>query len=124
LGISLVLVVCAWNGKVFKLERFTGTNNEYAEYLDRTLYTRLDSMTRYGCHGKSIPKFLLAFDRQSRAFVEQRTTSTLADLQYISDSWVRSCGRSPRMSGRRVDEAAVDRGRGAHMSRNTVPLIN
>jgi hypothetical protein len=81
-----------WNGKVFKLERFLGTNNDYAEYLSMTLDTRLDSLMRYGCHGRSIPKFLLAFDRQSRAFVEQRTTRELADLQYLSDRWARICG--------------------------------
>lgn len=81
-----------WNGKELKLKRFVGTADEYAGHLYSTLTFRLESLQRYGCHATSVPKFLLAVDRQSHEFDAQRTTKRIMDLEYLSNSFANTCG--------------------------------
>ena len=81
-----------WNNKTFKLKKFQGTPEEYANYLDLYLLGDIHSLMFNGCHGISFPKFLLALDRQSLEFATQRTKTPLPSLQRISDSYASRCG--------------------------------
>lgn len=81
-----------WDGRTFRLQRFQGTAEEYAEYLGLYLQTTINSFLRNGCHDKSIPRFLIAVDQQSQVFEKQNIPSRLARLQHLSDSFASTCG--------------------------------
>jgi len=81
-----------WNGKTFKLTRFDGTPDQYADYLGTYLIGDVESLLRNGCHGMSFLRFLRALDLLSHELKARGVRTLLADAQHLSDSFASRCG--------------------------------
>jgi hypothetical protein len=81
-----------WDGKTFKLEKFVGAPDQYANYLSAYLMGEIHSLLLNGCNASYFPRFLLAIDRESHESAIHRKNSPLEDLQRLSNSYARICG--------------------------------
>jgi len=81
-----------WDGKTFKLNRFEGTADQYADYLETYLIGDVESLLRNGCHAMSFLQFLRALDLLSRELKTKQVHTRLTDAQSLSDSFANRCG--------------------------------
>jgi hypothetical protein len=80
-----------WNGKTVKIERFKGDLKEYARYLEffHPHFIRED------CNWKSVPKMVLALDKQREIFIRNSIDTGLLSinsLEGMSPADKKRCG--------------------------------
>jgi hypothetical protein len=83
-----------YNGAVIKLDRFTGSVEEYAKATSDPLNIDVNSLLANNeCNWKQIPRFLWSIQQQNQVFLAQRTMHPLYSLAYLRDAYRRGrCG--------------------------------
>ncbi|MFO1304395.1 MAG: carboxypeptidase-like regulatory domain-containing protein [Burkholderiales bacterium] len=81
-----------WDGKHFKMQKFQGSDEQYADYLGGQLRWELERIQRNGCHATEVPRFLLAMDQQVKELASRFPGKDVPTLSRISDTFLVNCG--------------------------------
>ena len=81
-----------WNGKTFTMQRFEGSDEQYADYIGGQLRWEIERVQRNGCHASEIPRFLLSMDQQFKELATRFPGMSVPTLNRVSDTFVSKCG--------------------------------
>jgi len=82
-----------YDGAVIKLDRFTGSVEDYAKVTSSVLNISIDSLLANDeCNWHSIPKFLRTLEQQNQILLAQHASEHLRSLEYLDVSYGRGCG--------------------------------